>query len=236
MYAGGRKIQMTLEEPEILRVHRTREEARTTYDRLSRWYDLLEGIWEKKARDQAIRMLAAKPAERVLEIGAGTGLSLEGLTRPLKTGGSLYDVDLSPRMLDRMMHRARRLKLADRVRLVLGDAEHLPLARASIDAVFMSFVLELFDTPVIPTVLANCRTTLRVGGRICIVSLSRAGGRSLIRNIYERGHIAFPSFLDCRPIFVRESLHQAGFRIEEAIRSSLWGLPIEIVLGRKPSG
>lgn len=227
---------MTSDKDEILRVHRSRHQARITYDRLSRWYDLLQGTWEKKARDQAIRMLAAGHGERVLEIGAGTGMSLRGLTRTLEPGGALYSLDLSPKMLDRLQDRARRLKLTDRIRLVRGDAEHLPLANDSIDAIFMSFVLELFDTPVIPRVLANCRTTLRSEGRICVVALSKAGGRSPIRNLYEWGHVAFPNILDCRPIFVRESLQQAGFEIKEAIRSSLWGLPIEAVLGRKPSG
>jgi hypothetical protein len=38
--------------------------------------------------------------------------------------------------------------------------------------------------------------------------------------------------VDCRPIFVRQSMETAGFHIESADRQMMW-VPVEIVLGVK---
>jgi hypothetical protein len=36
--------------------------------------------------------------------------------------------------------------------------------------------------------------------------------------------------VDCRPIHVQPALLAAGFRIVQAVPSSMWGLPVEVVL------
>jgi hypothetical protein len=56
-----------------------------------------------------------------------------------------------------------------------------------------------------------------------------------MRDLYEWGHDRFPALLDCRPILVRASVEAAGFEIAEAMLKPLFGLPVEIVLGRRPS-
>jgi demethylmenaquinone methyltransferase/2-methoxy-6-polyprenyl-1,4-benzoquinol methylase len=42
-----------------------------------------------------------------------------------------------------------------------------------------------------------------------------------------------PNYADCRPIFARQALEQNGFAIQDVSLSSMWGLPVEIVLGKK---
>ncbi|MCZ7571146.1 MAG: methyltransferase domain-containing protein [Ardenticatenaceae bacterium] len=204
------------------------------YDKISRWYDLLEGNWETTARVAGLRKLDAREGERVLEIGVGTGHNIVALAHAVGESGKVYGFDLSPGMLEATRARLRERGLVARVALEEGDAVRLPFEEGAFDAVFMSFTLELFDTPEIPEVVGECRRVLRVGGRICVVSISKAGGSSPMRELFEWGHHTFPAFLDCRPIFVQRALEEAGFQIVDATQISLWGLPVEIILARKP--
>jgi ubiquinone/menaquinone biosynthesis C-methylase UbiE len=219
---------------EMSRVLRSTEQARVSYDRISRWYDLLEGMWERKAVLLGIQQIAIKAGERALEIGAGTGHGLVAMAGGVGDTGGVCDLDLSLGMIRISRSRVVSAGYAERMLLTCGDAARLPYAAESFDAVFMSFVLELFDTPLIPVVLQECRRVLRGGGRICVVSLSRAGGLNGMGRLYEWGHRQFPAVLDCRLIYPRRALEDASLEIVEDQRFSLFGLPVEIVLARKP--
>jgi ubiquinone/menaquinone biosynthesis C-methylase UbiE len=218
---------------EISRVPRSKEEARNFYDRISRWYDAVEGIWTRKSRIAGLQKLLAAEGEKVLEIGFGTGHAVLALVRCVGESGKVYGIDISPRMLDNTLAKVARSGHAERVELVLGDAAHLPFEEEFFDAVFMSFVLELFDTPEIAKVLFECRKVLKEEGRICVVSLSRSGRMKPMRRLYEWGHRKFPRLLDCRPIFLQASIENAGFRVLDASMTSIAGIPVEIVLATK---
>jgi ubiquinone/menaquinone biosynthesis C-methylase UbiE len=217
----------------IHRVYRTKTEAQASYDRLSRWYDLLSGSSEARPRQAGLELLHALPGEHVLDIGPGTGHSLAALARSVGNTGCVQALDLSPGML--AVSRARLAKTsADAAAcLTCGDALCLPYPTGAFDAVFSSFNLELFDTPEIPQVLEECLRILRPGGRISVVSLSKAGKNGAMIKLYEWSHDRFPAFVDCRPIFVQPSLAQAGFHILAVKCMSMWGLPVEIVLAQK---
>jgi ubiquinone/menaquinone biosynthesis C-methylase UbiE len=120
------------------------------------------------------------------------------------------------------------------VDLRIGDAEAMPFGAGAFDALFMSFVLELFDTPQIPVVLQECRRVLRSGGRMAVVALSKEGEDGVMRRLYEWAHQQFPRVLDCRPIYVRKVLEDAGFQVLRVVERTIWGLPVEIVFARNP--
>lgn len=128
----------------------------------------------------------------------------------------------------------KRENVTSRVALTCGDAENLPYADESVDGVFMCFVLELFDTPEIPRVLAECRRVLRPGGRIVIVAVSKEGKPGIVIRAFEWTHQHFPNLLDCRPIYARRALEASKFATEDFRVESMW-VPVEIVRGAKPS-
>src|SRR5215208_4631175 len=133
-------------ETSVSRVNRSKEAARASYNRLSRWYDLIAGSTEKKYRDWGLEKLAAQPGENVLEIGFGTGHCLVALAKSVGPTGRVVGLDISDGMLAIARDRVGQEGLSGRVDLHLGDAAHLDFLEAgSLDGVFMSFTLELFD-------------------------------------------------------------------------------------------
>ncbi|MDL1912682.1 methyltransferase domain-containing protein [Chloroflexi bacterium CFX6] len=218
----------------IRRVNRSKEEARASYNRLSRWYDAIAGSTEKKYRDRGLEKFSAQPGERILEIGFGTGHCLVSLAQAVGSAGGVIGLDISDGMLAIARERLRKAGLDDRVELRLGDAANLDFIEAgSLDGVFMSFTLELFDNPEIPRVLGECHRILKPGGRIAVVSMTKTDPPGLAVRMYEWFHERVPNYADCRPIFARRSIEQSGFAIQDVSVASMWGLPVEIVLGRK---
>jgi ubiquinone/menaquinone biosynthesis C-methylase UbiE len=218
---------------DLKRVSRTKEQAKINYDRLSKWYDFLAGGSEKKFRDTGLRKLAVKPGERVLEVGFGTGYCILSLAQSVGKDGKVVGLELSEGMIRRTLARLKKVGLADRVKLQCGDAVIMPFADDYFDAIFISFTLELFDTPEIPLVLRQLRRVLKNGGRLCVVSMSNEGNSGMMVRLYEWAHQVLPRFVDCRPIYARQAMEEARFAIVDASISFLLRLPIEIILARK---
>jgi ubiquinone/menaquinone biosynthesis C-methylase UbiE len=208
----------------------TRSETRQWYDRLSRWYDWVSSPWEGPFRRMGLQALDLQEGERVLELGPGTGHGLVTLARAAGSSGLVCGLDLSPGMLSVAGQRLRKHSLSADISLVVGDAGDLPFHEGSFDALFASFVLELFEPQELPFLLAGCRAVLRPGGRLCAVSLS-AGGRSFfMRRVYQWAQRRWPRLIDCRPIHLAQSLGQAGFALLSRSHRSSLDLPVEIVV------
>jgi ubiquinone/menaquinone biosynthesis C-methylase UbiE len=143
-------------------------------------------------------------------------------------------VDISDGMLAVAGERLRQDGLDARVDLQRADAAKLDFLEAdSLDGIFMSFTLELFDNPEIPRVLQECHRVLRPGGRVANVSMTKTTPPGMAVRIYEWFHVHMPDYADCRPIFARHALEQNGFAIQDVSVSSMWGLPVEILLGKR---
>jgi ubiquinone/menaquinone biosynthesis C-methylase UbiE len=213
----------------------TREQTLQNYDRMSRWYDLFAGS-EKKFTETGLQILGVKTGERVLEIGFGTGQALAEMAQQVGQSGLATGVELSPGMIAIARKRIypfghNQAQSPERsAQIIQGDGTLLPFIRNSFDAVFLSFTLELFSDPEIQIVISQCHRVLKSDGRLGVVSLAKRD--VLACRLYEWGHDRWPVILDCRPIQVRESLEAGGFRVQAAKVQTMWGLPVEIALGR----
>ena len=219
-------------QPGVLRVLQSKDETRAFYDKIARVYDLLAEHSEAPVRRAGLHMLDVQPGQTVLEIGFGTGHCLLELAQSVGSRGKVYGIDLSEKMREISHARLEDQGLAERVELSCGDALHLPYPSGSVDAVFMSFTLELFDTPEIPIVLRECRRVLRNEGRIVVVGMSRVVPEGFVMEVFEWTHRHFPDYLDCRPILVRQALEDAGFHTIESETVKMW-VNVEIVCGLK---
>jgi phosphatidylethanolamine/phosphatidyl-N-methylethanolamine N-methyltransferase len=102
------------------------------YDRIARF---------GKQRRRSIELLALKPGERVLIVGAGTGADL-----PLIPDGvEIVAGDLTPAMVERIRQRAE--ELGRRVTAELMDGQALPLPDAGFDAVILHLIVAVIPDP-----------------------------------------------------------------------------------------
>lgn len=122
--------------------------AAASYDRAARL--------QRHMGQRLLGLLPADRADKVTDLGCGTGLFLEPLQRKLQPEW-LNAIDLSPDMLD--YARAHRAVSA---RWVAADAEAIPLADASQDVVFSNLMIQWCDDP--EPVLREAFRILRPGG------------------------------------------------------------------------
>jgi ubiquinone/menaquinone biosynthesis C-methylase UbiE len=216
----------------VLRVFQSKAQTKAFYNKISRFYDALSDRSEAPVRKAGLDLLKPIAGERILEIGFGTGHTLAALAQAVGSEGVAFGLDLSDQMVRLTKKGLAEAGLLENTRLRCGDAAQLPYAENTMDAVFMSFTLELFDTPEITKVLSECRRVLKTDGRIIVIGMSKEGEHEPFIGVFEWAHRHFPNFIDCRPIYVREALEDAGFKIRKALRKRMW-IPVEIVLGMK---
>jgi phosphatidylethanolamine/phosphatidyl-N-methylethanolamine N-methyltransferase len=125
------------------------------------WYDALVAAADfGEARRRSIGRLALADGDRVLIVGAGTGLDLDYLW----SGLSLTAIDVTPAMLHRLRLRAERLGLTVQIRT--ADARRLPFAGDSFDAVLLHLVLAVMPQP--DQGLREVARVLRPAGRVSV--------------------------------------------------------------------
>jgi len=78
----------------ILPVRRSKEQAKRFYDRISKVYDYLVGMFERKYVEMAVEQLSVEESETVLEVGFGTGHCLKRMAESVGEMGKVYGVDI----------------------------------------------------------------------------------------------------------------------------------------------
>ncbi len=134
----------------------------TAYLRLSLQYDRFFGPVFEQGREVAIRKMDCAPGDRVLEVGVGTGLSLDHYPDGMEVVG----IDVSPDMLEHA--KARVNGNADRITLKLMDAQAIDYPDASFDKVVAMYVASVVPQP--KKMIEEMKRVCRPGGDLFIVN------------------------------------------------------------------
>jgi phosphatidylethanolamine/phosphatidyl-N-methylethanolamine N-methyltransferase len=181
------------------------------YNKFAGMYDLVFDQVFREGRLEAIRAIDARPGDRVLEVGVGTGLNLPLYPAGVRVVGS----DLSMPMLREAAERAGRADESGDVTLVCNDATKLCFADASFDAVYAPYVVSVVPLP--RKLVAEMARVCKPGGRVVVVN--HFGSRHPIGRWIERR--------------LTPLTHHVGFRLDVPVESIL-GLPqLEVIDHRR---
>jgi ArsR family transcriptional regulator len=131
-------------------------------------------------------LMPTREAERLLDIGTGTGRVLELLAPRIRHG---LGIDASKAMLALARSRLARAGLSH-CSVRLGDMYRLPLADDTIDMVVLQMVLHYAEQP--DSVIAEAARVLRPGGTLLVVDLLAHGRPDLTARLAHR----WPGFAD----------------------------------------
>jgi len=209
------------------------------YARLARRYDWQHRLITGAADQHGRRILVestVRQGDRVLDCGAGTGIT--GLLAAHRVGasGRVTLFDLSNDMLAVAREKAVREGLLERLAFGTGDMVHLPFAEGSFDVVLSTYSLcPLYDPQ--EGALELFRVA-RSGGRIgCAHSAEPTN--AVVRWLADRVEDVawrFPSLsMGCRAVDVLPALERAGGRVlsVQHIGVPLW--PFVVFVVEKPS-
>jgi len=133
--------------------------------------------WDTKFGDDlpaysaAIAQARIPPGGVVIDVGCGTGRALPALRQAVGSHGTVIAVDLTPEMLRQARVKGRAAHAA----LILADAQHLPFASASADAVFAAGLITH-----IPDTQAGLRQLARVTRPGGLLILFHPSGRAAL--------------------------------------------------------
>jgi demethylmenaquinone methyltransferase/2-methoxy-6-polyprenyl-1,4-benzoquinol methylase len=203
------------------------------YTRISQIYDALTDAGEHVAHKLAVKWLDARPGERILEVGFGTGTAMVPIARAVGRRGQIVGVDISEGMCRVASRRVRSARLAATVHLRVAAIPPIPADDRQFDAAYMAFTLELFPDEAIPMVLHEIRRVLRPDGRFVVIAMDK-GDKGQKPGFAERAyrwlHEHCPNVIDCRAIDVVGLLTDAGLALIRVQTLDIWGLPVKVCL------
>ncbi len=156
----------------------------------------------RRINEWAVALLDIHPADRVLEIGFGAGLSIKRVAR-LATDGFVAGIDYSEHMVAQASQRNRTAIRAGRVALRQGDAAALPYADSEFDKAFCVGLIYYLPDPA--AALREARRVLKPGGTFVLMSRCQAALKE--NPVFMAGNNAIYT-----PDELVALLEQAGFR------------------------
>jgi len=167
--------------PKLLRPGPDRGAALAQYESRVATYDFELALFEP-LRDLAIGRLDLRSGETVLDVGCGTGLSLDKLRRAVGPGGRVVGIEQSAAMLARARERTSVRESAN-VELSFSPAEEFELEGRA-DAALFHFTHDVLRRP---AALDRVLARMRPGGRVVACGLQWATPWAVPINLFVWG-------------------------------------------------
>jgi phosphatidylethanolamine/phosphatidyl-N-methylethanolamine N-methyltransferase len=146
--------------------------TRKIYNIQAHFYDDVAGNMIRRRQKDAIQRMNLKPGEWLLDIGIGTGVSLETYPRDCHVVG----IDISEGMLEKAKQRIDEVKL-DKAHLALADAMFMPFKDNSFDRILISHVVTVVSDPI--KLLNHIKRVGKPGCQIVIINHFQSGYRAM---------------------------------------------------------
>jgi ubiquinone/menaquinone biosynthesis C-methylase UbiE len=175
------------------------------WDRRAATYDERRYGYHRLMQRCLICSLRLRPPVRLLDLGCGTGWAVRFAAAKLQGQGKFVGVDRSAGMVRRAKENARGIR---NVEFQRADAEHLPFADTSFDAVLCSNSFHHYLHP--ENALREAERILKPAGRIYILDIT--ADDFLVRGIdarvrrKEKEHVRFYSTREYDRLFLRSGL------------------------------
>lgn len=149
-----------------------RERVRSMFGRVAKGYDRLNTILSMGLhhnwRRFAVRECNFPQGGRALDVAVGTG---DFAIETIGSTGTAVGVDLCEPMLREGLPKLRKLGLEKRVRLVVGEAEALPVPSNHFDSATIGFALR--NVTDIDQTFAEMARALRPGGKVVALEIAK---------------------------------------------------------------
>jgi ubiquinone/menaquinone biosynthesis C-methylase UbiE len=191
---------------------------RAEYDALATRYERRWGRYVRASTEATLRRVQLSPAQRLLDVGCGTGFLLSRLLQE-QPSVRVAGVDLSPGMVAQA-----RARLPASVPVLVADAEALPFPAASFDVVVSASSFHYWPSP--SRGLAELQRVLRPGGQVVITDwcddyfACRLWDRVL--RLVDPGHRPMYGLAECEALLVDARYDLT--RLERYRISWFWGL------------
>jgi demethylmenaquinone methyltransferase/2-methoxy-6-polyprenyl-1,4-benzoquinol methylase len=149
-----------------------KEQVAKMFDTISKEYDGLNRVIsfgiDVKWRKKVVKIVGDTNPELVLDIATGTGDLAINLAKT--SASKIIGLDISAGMLEVGNYKIKKLQLANKIEMVLGDSEIIPFENNHFDAITVAFGVRNFEN--LEKGLSEIYRVLKPGGTFVVLETS----------------------------------------------------------------
>jgi len=157
-------------------------------------------------RAEIMRVLNLQPGQRIADVGSGTGLYVAPFSRAVGKQGTVFAIDISPRLIEFIGERVEKEGL-NNVTVIRSTEKSITLPADSVDRVFVCDTYHHFEYH--KAMLASIRDAMKPDAELILIDFERISGKS---REFIMGHVRAGKDV------VRSEVEAAGFELIEEVQ------------------